>query len=166
VRGAKFGDVVVIDVIELTPFGVGNSAILRDFGVLRREFPEPMALSSPVRDGRDRFGRRIPLSLNSSPGTSSTMPPKGYKPSYAGAYAGDFDQKGACQRSRVYLSVLPGFDNVEPPLFWARRQKCCAIVWSNSTNLSAYGQTASRSESRDPRSRPHVGAFLSSMTIR
>jgi acetamidase/formamidase len=46
VRGAKFGDVVAIDVIELTPFGVGNSAILQDFGVLRREFPEPMALSS------------------------------------------------------------------------------------------------------------------------
>src|SRR6202045_4839043 len=46
VRGAKPGDVVAIDLIELTPFGSGKSAILRDFGVLRREFPEPMALSS------------------------------------------------------------------------------------------------------------------------
>jgi len=40
VRGAKPGDVVAIDLIQLTPFGVGKSAILRDFGVLRREFPK------------------------------------------------------------------------------------------------------------------------------
>jgi hypothetical protein len=58
VRGAKPGDVVAIDLIELTPFGVGKSAILRDFGVLRREFREPMALSSPVPDRRAWFGGR------------------------------------------------------------------------------------------------------------
>jgi acetamidase/formamidase len=34
------------------------------------------------------------------------MPPEGYKPSYAGAYGGDFDQKDAGQGSRVYLPVL------------------------------------------------------------
>jgi len=38
VRGAKFGDVVAIDVIKLTPFGVGNSAILRDFGCCAASF--------------------------------------------------------------------------------------------------------------------------------
>src|SRR5262249_35846677 len=51
VRGARPGDVVAIDLVELTPFGSGKSAILRDFGVLRREFPEPMAVTSEVRDG-------------------------------------------------------------------------------------------------------------------
>ena len=86
VRGAKPGDVVAIDLIELTPFGSGKSPILRDFGVLRREFPEPMALSPPVRDGRAWFGGRIPLPLNPNLGTISTMPPEGYKPSYAGAH--------------------------------------------------------------------------------
>jgi amidase len=39
VRGAKPSDVVAIDLIELTPFGSGKSAILRDFGVLRRRVP-------------------------------------------------------------------------------------------------------------------------------
>jgi len=106
VRGAKPGDVVAIDLIELTPFGSGKSAILRDFGVLRREFPEPMAVSSEVRDGRAWFGGRIPLPLNPNLGTISTMPPEGYKPSYAGAYGGDFDQKDAGQGSRIYLPVL------------------------------------------------------------
>jgi len=32
VRNARQGDVVAIDPIELTPFGVGKSAILRSFG--------------------------------------------------------------------------------------------------------------------------------------
>jgi len=106
VRGAQPGDVVAIDLVELTPFGSGKSAILRDFGVLRHEFPEPMAVSSEVRDGRAWFGGRIPLPLNPNLGTISTMPPEGYKPSYAGAYGGDFDQKDAGQGSRVYLPVL------------------------------------------------------------
>ena len=65
-----------------------------------------MALSSSVRDGRAWFGGRIPLPLNPNLGTISTMPPEGYKPSYAGAYGGDFDQKDAGQGSRVYLPVL------------------------------------------------------------
>jgi amidase len=106
VRGAKSGDVVAIHLIELSPFGSGKSAILPDFGVLRREFLETVALSSPVRDGRAWFGGRIPLPLNPNLGTISTTPPEGYKPSYAGAYGGDFDQKDAGQGSRVYLPVL------------------------------------------------------------
>ena len=106
VRGAKPGDVVAINLIELTPFGTGKSAILRDFGVLRRKFPDPMALSSPVRDGRAWFGDRIPVPLSPNLGTISTMPPEGYKPSYAGAYGGDFDQRDAGQGSRVFLPVL------------------------------------------------------------
>ena len=61
-RGAKPGDVVAIDLIELTPFGSGKSAILRDFGVLQREFLEPMALSSPVRDGLAWAGDKFSLS--------------------------------------------------------------------------------------------------------
>ena len=32
--------------------------------------------------------------------------PEGYKPSYAGAYGGDFDQKDAGQGSRIYFPVL------------------------------------------------------------
>jgi hypothetical protein len=100
VRGAKPGDVVAIDLIELTPFGSGKSAILRDFGVLRREFPEPVALSSPVRDGRAWFAAVFRYRSTRTLGTISTMPPEGYKPSYAGAYGGDFDQKDAWQGSQ------------------------------------------------------------------
>ena len=109
VRGAEPGDAVRIDLLEITPHGDGITAILRDFGVLRTEYREPRALACPVRDGRAWFGGRIPIRLNPNLGTVSTMPPEGYKPSYAGPYGGDFDQKDVKAGARVHLPVLvPG----------------------------------------------------------
>ncbi len=72
VRGAKPGDVVAINPIELTPFATGT--ILRDFGVLRRELPEP---SLPVHDGRAWFAATQPISARSRRCAGSL------KPSYA-----------------------------------------------------------------------------------
>jgi acetamidase/formamidase len=106
IRGARPGDAVVVDLLEITPHGEGKTAILRDFGVLRREFGEPWALACPVKDGRAWFGGRIPIALNPNLGTVSTMPTEGYKPSYAGPYGGDFDQKDARAGSRVHLPVM------------------------------------------------------------
>ena len=106
VNGAEPGDAVVVDLLEITPHGEGKTAILRDFGVLRTDFPEPMALSCPIKDGRAWFGGRIPIPLAPNLGTVSTMPPDGYKPSYAGAYGGDFDQKDVRAGCRVHLPVL------------------------------------------------------------
>ena len=109
VRGAEPGDAVAIDLLEITPHADGITAILRDFGVLRKEYGEPKALACPVRDGRAWFGGRIPIPLNPNLGTVSTMPPDGYKPSYAGPYGGDFDQKDVKAGSRVHLPVMvPG----------------------------------------------------------
>ena len=96
----------VIDLTELTPFGSGKSAILRDFGVLRRKFPEPMAVSSEVRDGRAWFGGRIPLPPNPNLGTISTMPPEGYKPSY---FSG--------RESRGRAQVASGHGARQPPVY-------------------------------------------------
>src|SRR5207253_608366 len=106
VRGAKPGDAIVVELLEITPHGEGKTAILRDFGVLRREFGEPWALSCPVKDGRAWFGGRIPIALNPNLGTVSTMPTEGYKPAYAGPYGGDFDQKDVRAGSRVHLPVM------------------------------------------------------------
>jgi len=79
--------------LSLRPHGIGKSAILRDFGVLRKDFPEPLAIASPVRDDTAFFGDRVPIKLNPNLGTVSTMPTKGYKPSYAGSHGGDLDQR-------------------------------------------------------------------------
>jgi amidase len=109
VRGAEPGDGVVIDLLEITPHGEGKTAILRDFGVLRQEFGEPVALACPIKDGRAWFGGRIPLPLDPNLGTVSTMPVEGYRPAYAGPYGGDCDQKDVRAGSRIHLPVLvPG----------------------------------------------------------
>lgn len=109
VRGAEPGDAVAIDLLEITPHTDGITAIVRDFGVLRKEYGEPKALACPVRDGRAWFGGRIPIPLSPNLGTVSTMPPEGYKPSYAGPYGVDFDQKDVRAGSRVHLPVMvPG----------------------------------------------------------
>jgi amidase len=109
VRGAEPGDAVAIDLLEITPRVDGVTAILKQFGVLKEEFAEPRALACPVRDGKAWFADRIPIPLHPNLGTISTMPPDGYKPSYAGAYGGDFDQKDVGVGSRVHLPVIhPG----------------------------------------------------------
>ncbi len=109
VNGAKPGDAVLIDILKMDVHEDGMTAILRDFGVLRQEFGDPKLLHCPVRDGKAWFADRIPVPLNPNLGTVSTMPPEGYKPSYAGAYGGDFDQKDAAVGSRIHLPVMvPG----------------------------------------------------------
>lgn len=109
VRGAEPGDALVVELLDITPHGDGITGIVRDFGVLRRDFGEPTALICPVKDGQAWFGGRIPIPLCPNLGTVSTMPPEGYKPAYAGAYGGDFDQKDVRAGSRIHLPVLvPG----------------------------------------------------------
>lgn len=109
VREAEPGDAVAIDLLEISPTEDGSTAILRDFGVLRREFGNPRLLACPVRDGKAWFADRIPIPLNPNLGTVSTMPTEGYKPAYAGRYGGDFDQKDARAGSRIHLPVMvPG----------------------------------------------------------
>ena len=107
INGAEPGDVVTVDLLEITPQeNEGLTAILRDFGVLRKQFPDPQALSCPVHDGKAWFGGRTPLPLTPNLGTISTMPNEGYKPSYAGPYGGDFDQKDVATGSKVHLPVM------------------------------------------------------------
>ena len=110
VRGSEPGDAVTVHLEAITPHeDEGLTAILRDFGVLRERFPDPRAVACPVRDGKAWFGGRIPMALTPNLGTISTMPSDGYKPSYAGPYGGDFDQKDAGVGSRVHLPVMvPG----------------------------------------------------------
>ena len=109
VRGAAPGDAVVIELLEITPIGEGVNAIVRKFGVLPEDFPDPHAVAVPVRDGHAWFGGRIPIPLAPNLGTVSTMPAEGYRPSYAGPYGGDFDQKDAKAGSRIHLRVMvPG----------------------------------------------------------
>ena len=106
VRGARPGDSVAIDLLAIEPFGEGANAVLRDFGVLKEEFAEPAIVSCPIRDGQAWFGDRVAIPLAPNLGTLSTMPPEGYRPSHAGPYGGDFDQRDVGVGARVHLPVM------------------------------------------------------------
>ena len=106
IEGAEPGDAVEIELVKLAAHEDGKTAILREFGVLLDEFAEPKALACPVRNGQVWFAGRIPVPLQANLGTISTMPPEGYKPSYAGPYGGDIDQKEVCQGDKVHLPVM------------------------------------------------------------
>ena len=106
VRGAEPGDSLAVMLTSIEPVGVGSNAILRNFGVLREEFNEPAIIDCPVRDGKAWFGGRVAIPLYPNLGTLSTMPPEGYKPSYAGPYGGDFDQRDVTIGATVHLPVM------------------------------------------------------------
>ncbi len=106
VRGARPGDSVAIDLLSIEPFGEGANAVLRDFGVLKEEFEEPAIVACPIRDGQAWFGDRVAIPLAPNLGTLSTMPPEGYRPSHAGPYGGDFDQRDVGVGARVHLPVM------------------------------------------------------------
>jgi amidase len=109
VRGAEPGDSLAVTLEAIRPVGIGCNAIMRNFGVLSREFAEPAIVDCPVRDGKAWFGGRVAIPLNPNLGTLSTMPPEGYKPSYAGVYGGDFDQRDVGIGATVHLPVMvPG----------------------------------------------------------
>lgn len=109
VAGAAPGDSVIVELLDLQPEGVGVNAIMKNFGVLHEEFGEPALIACPVRDGKAWFGDRVPIPLYPNLGTVSTMPPDGYKPSYAGKYGGDFDQRDVGVGARIHLPVMvPG----------------------------------------------------------
>ena len=67
VRGAEPGDAVAIDLLEITPHTDGITAIVRDVGVLRKEYGEPKALACPVRASRTCGGPPRRLARRSTP---------------------------------------------------------------------------------------------------
>ena len=105
-RGARPGDSVIVRLDAIEPTGTGSNAILKNFGVLKDEFGEPAIIACPIRDGQAWFGDRVPIPLHPNLGTISTMPPDGYKPSHAGPYGGDFDQRDVGVGAAVHLPVM------------------------------------------------------------
>jgi hypothetical protein len=114
--------------------------------MLRSDFPQPVALSSSVDDGRAWFGGPHPLPLNSNLGTISSIPAEGYEPNLPmpAAYGSDFDQEDAGQRSRIDLPVLGGAALVSSATRIARSAKGTGIIVDVHAHHSAEGSNARR----------------------
>ena len=78
VKGAKPGDVLAIDVLELRSRDWGWTAIIPGFGLLADEFTEPWLRISGVDPdaGRVRFGGGVTLPFEPFPGTIGVAPPE------------------------------------------------------------------------------------------
>ncbi|KND88793.1 Formamidase [Tolypocladium ophioglossoides CBS 100239] len=115
VEGAAPGDVLRVDVLELTPAAYGWTAILPGFGLLSDEFPAPRLklwdLSAAAATGYAEFkaGIRVPTRpflgvMGLAPPTDgefSTVPPY--------AWGGNIDCRHVTQGASLYLPVqAPG----------------------------------------------------------
>jgi acetamidase/formamidase len=76
VRGAKPGDVLSVEILELRPRDWGWTAIIPGFGLLAEEFSEPWLRISEVSedDRRVRFADGVSLPLAPFPGTIGVAP--------------------------------------------------------------------------------------------
>jgi acetamidase/formamidase len=76
VRGARPGDALAVEILELRPHDWGWTAIIPGFGVLADEFPEPWLRISSVdaERGRVRFGDGVTLPFAPFPGTIGVAP--------------------------------------------------------------------------------------------
>jgi acetamidase/formamidase len=76
VKGARPGDTLAIDILELRPRSWGWTAIIPGFGLLSDEFPDPWLRISEVdaAAGLVRFGGGIVLPYDPFPGTIGVAP--------------------------------------------------------------------------------------------
>lgn len=108
VEGAKPGQTLAVDILEIRPGPEGVVAIQRNAGFLPERFPTPRMKRVPIKDGMVLFdGVRVPVYPNF--GTFSTTPASGGRAGIAGFHGGDLDQKPIAAGHRVYLPVfVPG----------------------------------------------------------
>jgi len=109
VKGARPGDVLVVELLELRPSSWGWTAIIPGFGLLADEFPDPWLRISAIdpKQRAVRFSERVSLQLRPFPGTLGVAPAASgphpiLPPSRAG---GNLDTKHLVAGTTLYLPV-------------------------------------------------------------
>ncbi len=109
VKGARPGDALAVEILELRPSSWGWTAIIPGFGLLAEEFPAPWLRVSAIDSSRGvvRFSERVALPLRPFPGTV------GVAPAAAGAHpllpptrhGGNLDTRHLTAGATLYLPV-------------------------------------------------------------
>ena len=109
VRGAKPGDVLAVEILELRPPDWGWTAIIPGFGLLADEYPEPWLRISRVAEetARVEFGGRIRLPFAPFPGTIGIAPaePGPHPILPPSRFGGNMDTKHLGPGATLYLPV-------------------------------------------------------------
>ncbi len=109
VQGARPGDVLAVELLELRASSWGWTAIIPGFGLLADEFPEPWLRISEIdtERGTVRFSDRVELPLRPFPGTIGVAPAEpGQHPVLPPTrWGGNLDTKHLTAGSTLYLPV-------------------------------------------------------------
>jgi len=109
VQGARPGDVLAVEVLELRPGSWGWTAVIPGFGLLSEEFPEPWLRISAIDAalGTVRFSERVSLPLAPFPGTIGVAPAEaGEHPILPPTrWGGNLDTRHLTAGTTLYLPV-------------------------------------------------------------
>src|SRR5689334_1074153 len=107
VRGARPGDVLAVEIRELTSPDWGWTAIIPGFGLLADEFPDPWLRISDVAGDSVYFSDRITLPFRPFPGTLGVAPaePGTHSIVPPSRWGGNMDTKHLNPGTTLYLPV-------------------------------------------------------------
>ena len=109
VKGARPGDVLIVEILELSPTNWGWTAIIPGFGLLADEFEEPWLRISEIDTERGDiyFSHQVLLPLRPFPGTIGVAPATAGEHSVIPPtrWGGNLDTKHLTVGSTLYLPV-------------------------------------------------------------
>lgn len=107
INGAKPGDTLVAEIIEITPWDWGAALIIPGFGSLQKTIPGPYTkVFHFEQDGSIRFSKSIKLPLQPMIGTIGVAPLEAITTLSSGIHGGNLDTTDIGAGSKVYLPVL------------------------------------------------------------
>jgi amidase len=107
INGAKPGDTLVAEILDIHPWDWGAALIIPGFGFLQDSIPGPYTKVVRIeRDGSMRFGDKVHLPGRAMIGTIGVAPTKAITTLSSGPHGGNLDTTDICSGSKLYLPVL------------------------------------------------------------
>jgi amidase len=107
VNGAKPGDTLVAEILDVRPWDWGAALIIPGFGLLQDTIPGPYTKVVQIEpDGSMRFGDKVLLPLKPMIGTIGVAPNEPVTTLTSGSHGGNLDTTDICPGSRLFLPVF------------------------------------------------------------
>jgi amidase len=107
INGAKPGDTLVAEILDIQLAEIGSALIIPGFGFLQDSLPGPYTrVFYREKDGTYKFGESISIKPKPMIGTIGVAPMQAITTLSSGIHGGNLDTTDICQGSKVYLPVL------------------------------------------------------------